>query len=225
MEKRRKVFACSMGDLFHEDVPFDEIDHVIAVIRKANKHTFMVLTKRPGRMAEYFERLSGENIHIYLEAAERNLEIATPSASCTPLHNLWLGVTAENQAAAEERIPILLRTPAAKRFVSVEPMLGPVDLRLLRSGPCNHNGCLQHISHPCEGCGYQGGKLPIDWVICGGETGPGARPMQPEWARSLRHQCRRAGVSFFMKKMSGGAPPPADLMVREYPEADNGNDS
>jgi len=178
-KKPRRIFVCSMGDLFHESVDFYWQAQVLSVIAECQHHTFMVLTKRPHIMADFFSR------HEVLDYCP----------------NLWLGVTAENQQAADERIPILLQTPAAVRFVSVEPMLGPVDLRL--RGNCSHcfkYGNQYHIAHPCEQCGYQGGVLPIDWVIAGGESGPGARPMQPEWVRGLRDQCQGVGVPFLFKQ-------------------------
>lgn len=110
-----------------------------------------------------------------------------------PLPNLWLGVSVENQEYVDERVPALIQTPAAVQFLSCEPLLGPIDLgRWIE---------------------------PIDWVICGGESGPGARPMHPDWARSLRDQCAEAGIAFFMKQMTRKAPIPADLFVREFPHA------
>jgi len=173
-KKPRRVFVCSMGDLFHPDVPLNVTKDVFDVMRRAgNKygHTFMVLTKRPKRMAEFIgllQRDKGDDFRRW------------------PLPFVWLGVTAENQQRADERIPILLQTPAAVRFVSVEPMLGPVDLT--------------HIPIPHGLVECHGGRLdPVNWVIAGGETGPGARPMHPDWVRSLRDQAVSAGVPFFFK--------------------------
>jgi protein gp37 len=118
--------------------------------------------------------------------------------------NVWLGVTAENQQRADERIPILLQIPAAVRFVSVEPMLGPVDLTQIDIGG---NVWINSLTGDCKSYHPYGGmwkinesKNKLDWVICGGETGPGARPMHPEWARSLRDQCQAAGTPFFFKQ-------------------------
>jgi protein gp37 len=150
--KPSKIFVCSMGDLFHEGVDDGFLCRIFDVMAVAEHHTFLILTKRPNRMREFFARCVHGNFQ-----------------------NIWLGVTAENQQRADERIPILLQIPAAKRFVSVEPMLGPIELRLV------------------------GGPGDLDWVICGGETGPGARPMHPDWVRSLRDQCVRAGTPFFFK--------------------------
>jgi len=153
-KKPRRVFVCSMGDLFHEDVPRWMRFEVMDIILQAKQHTFLILTKRPANMKEFFE--------WYYSKAGRTIET---------IKNLWLGVTAENQARADERIPILLQIPAAVRFVSIEPMLGPVNLNF----------------------------IGIDWVICGGESGSVARPMHPDWVRSLRDQCQYSGVPFFFK--------------------------
>ncbi|MFH2046993.1 MAG: phage Gp37/Gp68 family protein [Pseudomonadota bacterium] len=204
-KKPRRIFACSMGDLFHNDVQFEQIDAVIRVIAKARQHTFMILTKRPGRMAEYFMHLA------YM------LQIV--GYSHLPLPNLWLGVTAENQRTADERIPILLQIPAAVRFVSVEPMLGPVDL----SNDSMVDGDWSWLTG--EQYDWPDGtpvvrshrRIHIDWVICGAETGPGARPMNLEWARDLRDQCKESNVPFFFKKAGPkGTPTPDDLMIREF---------
>lgn len=168
--KPRRVFVNSMSDLFHDDVPGSFIADVLHVINHSfcNHHTFMVLTKRPDRMMRFFRDNPGEIIP-----------------------NLWLGVSVENQAAADERIPLLLQTPAAVRFVSCEPMLGPVDLRKVICSDGDELGPeLQNLGMGSE----------IDWVICGGESGPHARPMHPDWARGLRDQCLIAGVPFFFKQ-------------------------
>jgi protein gp37 len=165
--KPRRVFVCSMGDLFHEDVPWGFIAMVWLRMAQAPRHTYQILTKRPRGMLEWMRS----------EAHEAG-----------PMKHVWLGVTAENQEALDERKQWLVRTPAAVRFLSVEPMIGPVSDDL----------------------------TSIDWVICGGETGPGARPMNPEWAISLQEQCRNAGVPFFFKKWSAAADP-AIPMPREYP--------
>lgn len=166
-KKPRRVFVCSMGDLFHEQVPDEYIAKVWEVMNNASQHTFLVLTKRPQRMKDFLARL-GWYIHdrdgYPMEA------VLDEGGKCT-VKNVWLGVTAENQQRADERIPILLQIPAAVRFVSIEPMLGPVVI-------------------PEE--------WP-DWIICGGETGPGARPIHPDWVRSLRDQCQAAGTPFFFK--------------------------
>ena len=205
--KPRRIFVCSMGDLFHNDVQFEQIDAVIRVIAKARQHTFMILTKRPGRMAEYFTDLSTVNGATRFEYPGGVLDMRYHSSAISfrcgqPLPNLYLGVTAENQQRADERIPLLLQIPAAVRFISVEPMLSSVD-----------------ISHWLYMAGERIDQLNL--VICGAETGPGARPMYLEWARDLRDQCKEANVPFFFKKAGPkGTPIPNDLMIREFPRRD-----
>lgn len=211
-KKPRRVFVCSMGDLFHEDVSRWMRFEVMDIILQAKQHTFLILTKRPANMKEFFE--------WYYSKAGRTIET---------IKNLWLGVTAENQQRADERIPILLQIPAAVRFVSVEPMLGPVDLSL-------SDGVDLSVS---VGTGLKPGKSylinSLDWVICGGETGPGARPMHPDWVRSLVLQCKNAGVPIFVKQMgsvwakahssdrASNRPEewPEDLRIRELPPSRN----
>jgi protein gp37 len=179
-KKPRRIFVCSMGDLFHESVPNEWLDRVFETMRMSatgiysRDHVYMILTKRPGRMAAYLKRLKANK---------------GPDFTRWPLHFVWLGVTVENQDQ-DWRIKELLKIPAAVRFVSVEPMLGPVDLAGDEGG---------HNFFPFEN--EQGTITPgLDWVICGGESGPGSRPMQSDWARDLRDQCEVAGVPFFFKK-------------------------
>ena len=164
----RRIFVNSMSDLFHENLPDAAIDRVVGVMARAPQHRFMALTKRADRMRRYFDA----------------------AATREPLANLWLGVSVEDQARAEERIPQLLATPAALRFLSCEPLLGPLDLRAGLGAP------------------IAGGAAGVDWVIAGGESGPGARPMHADWARALRDQCRDAGVPFFFKQWGAWAPEP-----------------
>jgi len=174
-KKPRRVFVGSMGDLFHEAVPYSAIGPVLDRASRWTQHTFLLLTKRPDRMAAAISHLYGDN---------------------GPTRNVWLGVSVENQARADERIPVLLQIPAAKRFVSLEPLLGPVDL----------SRWLSPRQRPIAD-GYGGDCAPgwitdftaLDWVIVGGETGPGARPMHPDWVRSVRDQCVEAGVPFWFK--------------------------
>lgn len=177
--KPRRVFVCSMGDLFHEDVRDYQFYQVYEVMERCSHHTFLLLTKRPEIAKAVLTRYEGRT---------------------WPLPNVWLGVTAEDQTAADERIPILLKIPAALRFVSVEPMLGLVDLNQIivpGDNPMEYHVSALHEQH--DDCLYDS-PSQLDWVICGGESGPGARPMQPEWPRSLRDQCQAAGVPFFFKQ-------------------------
>ena len=197
--KPSMVFVCSMGDLFHDDVPFDFIDRVFKRINGSPQHDFLILTKRTERMREYFARsmkflcaaCQGTGCSYCLDHGYQNWEMK-------PYSNVWLGVTAENQEMADKRIPILLQIPAAVRFVSVEPMLGPVDLLSedYLGGCINCEICLDSP----EKCINRVNNLKLDWVICGGETGPDARPMHPDWVRGLRDQCQSAGVPFFFKQ-------------------------
>jgi len=178
------VFVDSMSDLFHEKVPDEYIALVFAVMAAAPRHTFQILTKRPERMRTLlsYEAFWG---YVTLQGMERFWglrELAMLDLGvASPLPNVWLGTSVENQAAADERIPQLIETPAAVRFLSCEPLLGPVEI----------------------------GDEALDrlhWVIAGGESGPRARPIDVEWAHDLRAQCGFAGVPFFMKQASGPRP-------------------
>lgn len=184
-KRPRRIFVCSMSDLFHPLVGSRDRHKIFCVMEMCRQHAFQLLTKRPEIMAQF--------IRLY---AKFNL---------WPLENVWIGVTAENQHMANERIPILLRIPAARRFVSLEPLLSEIDLGF---GP-------RESCHWCNGAGEwntaQSGAGEwvececttrnkwLSWVICGAETGPGARPMDLDWARSIRDQCQAADVPFFFK--------------------------
>lgn len=199
--KPSKVFVCSMSDLFHDDVPFSFLDELFGVMVAARKHTFLVLTKRPERMYEY------------MMTCQRG---ADDTGYKFPWEHIWLGVTAENQEQADKRIPVLLQIPAAVRFVSVEPMLGPVDMTRAMYGPDPEGMSWFGFT---DGIGYEAG---IQWVICGGESGPGARPMHPDWARGLRDQCLTAGVPYFFKQWGQYCYP--EQMTRDtYQQVDMGH--
>jgi protein gp37 len=210
-KKPRKIFVNSMSDLFHEDVPDIFIIDVLSVIAEASQHTFFILTKRPERMNEIFNHETIAN-DVWLQTSRG----VNAEKSPWPLKNLWLGVTAENQQRADERIPVLLQIPAAVRFVSAEPMLGLVDLSsyLSRCSSCNApinkndsswrwNGiCWEHKcpgNHPQVG--HFAANAGVDWVICGSETGPNRREACIEWIGDLCDQCEHAGVPFFLKQM------------------------
>jgi protein gp37 len=199
----RTVFVNSVSDLFHENVPFAFIDQVFAVMALTPQHTYQVLTKRPGRMAEYlngtYHRNPKDGVLSHIEqfrlrgipdGGMHHREIGKTWQ--WPLPNVWMGTSVEDQATADARIPHLLRCPAAVRFLSCEPLLGVVDLKLtlglkiLPPGPGN-----KWLYWPLD---------ELHWVITGGESGAGARPMHPDWARSLRDQCAQAGVAFFFKQ-------------------------
>lgn len=236
-QRPRRIFVNSMSDLFHENVPDDAIDRILAVMALAHWHTFQVLTKRPKRMRQYFAEkwqpaparevtIAGETISVPAEKrpgdrwdqVDRAIDelttqgrmfdqdrfwtpegalIGRPAWPRQPLPNLWLGVSVEDQAAADERIPHLLATPAAVRFISAEPLLGPVDVRWSLGHPIGiAAGFLERGS-------FSPGLEtlhPLDWIIAGGESGPGARPVHPQWINSLRDQCAAAGTAFFFKQ-------------------------
>lgn len=187
----RRIFVNSMSDLFHESVPDEWINRVFAVMSSGTRHVFQVLTKRPERMKKY-----------------------VTAAGWKTLPNVWLGVSVEDQETANKRIPHLLATPAAIRFISAEPLLGSVGLDNLIDIPPRSWGLSHHINalagHRWDESELFGSDKPyeddppntnrLDWVIVGGESGPGARPMHPDWARSLRDQCVDAGVPFFFKQ-------------------------
>lgn len=218
--KPRRIFVNSMSDLFHEDVPFEFIAAVFGVMSRARRHTFQVLTKRPKRMLEFCCWLLLQTQHKAAWVAQVNhaeficsepqghrgseksaVEALAISAHHDrfaifnqgrshgsyyrdwPLPNVWLGVSVEDQATADERIPLLLNTPAAVRWISAEPLLGPVNI----------NPHLELFTGT-------GDASSLDWVVVGGESGPKARPMHPDWVRGLRNQCEAAGVPFLFKQ-------------------------
>lgn len=213
--KPRMIFVCAHGDLFHENVPDEWIDKVFAVMGLAKHHTFQVLTKRPDRMREYMARRDDQGHHpaySYAVLMAMTGRWNTPemrSADFIPLPNVWLGVSVENQEAADQRIPDLLQTPAAVRFVSAEPLLGPVDLtNVAEDGHSAVDATREYPAYQAyDDWGDEADEMgpfddqpPLDWVIVGGESGRNARPMHPDWARSLRDQCVAADVSFFFKQ-------------------------
>jgi protein gp37 len=191
-KRPRRIFVNSMSDLFHEKVPFDFIDEVFEIMLRAHWHTFQVLTKRPERMLQWAMSTNARHGDL----------LGTPGGGepADPPKNIWLGVSVEDQAAANERIPLLLQMPAAVRWISAEPLLGEIDLtHVWRKGEdwTYIDNCLTGENSTKAGH-YFGKKL--DWVVVGGESGPGARPMHPNWARWLRNQCQTAGVPFFFKQ-------------------------
>jgi protein gp37 len=174
----------------------DVRDRLFTLIWNTPNLDWLLLTKRPDRMAEWMARPGSQ--------------VKGLGGVLRPLHNLWLGVSVENQAAADERIPQLLRTPAAVRFLSCEPLLGPVDLSKWLGEWCECGSGPHPNDTKCQDCGDRTGlHCPhIGWVIAGGESGPGARPMHPEWARSIRDQCQAAEVPFFFKQWGAFLPFP-----------------
>ena len=231
----KRIFVCAHSDLFHENVPDEWIDRIFAVMALAPHHTYLVLTKRAERMQRYMTGLDteitdGNGKHkrdarlegiewrsCMVEGAAQKLHNERtgedPSmwlAVHLPLPNVHIGVSIENQETAESRIPLLLKTPAAVRWVSAEPLIGPLDLRAILHGP---NGITHDALLPWGNLW----NASLDWVVVGGESGPGSRPMHPDWARSIRGQCVAARVSFFFKQWGDwidDSEVPAPLRVR-----------
>jgi protein gp37 len=213
-KKPAKIFVNSAFDLFHDSIPDEWIDRIFAVIALSPQHTFQVLTKRSKRMREYFgglEPWSNRVLSIRAATAPFMSRAGNPTEAINfPLPNVWLGVTAENQKAADERLPYLLATTAAVRWVSVEPLLGPIDLMRIdherdRGWEEPLNALKPYTLLEAEeewggDCKQTADRPALDWVVVGGESGPNARPMHPDWARSLRDQCEAAGVPFFFKQ-------------------------
>ena len=202
--KPTRYFVPSMGDLFHKDVPFWFVRNVWGMMALCPQHTFQVLTKRPKRMLDFVSR---EWVaHVHTERVTQRYTEPVLAGLCDILPNVWLGTSIENQAAADKRIPLLLQTPAAVRFVSAEPLLGAVELgkRCQICGKywfrsdlyCSEGDCLT------EDCGIDEDLVGLDWLICGTESGPGARPWDWDWIRSLRDQCQAARVPFFLKQIT-----------------------
>ncbi len=236
--KGRMIFPCSMTDWMADFVPDEWRDKMLAVMACARQHTFLALTKRADRQLAYLtvpdrRAMIAREANAMMRASCRGMEDALASvftwsrlehgapgeyanylAGITdrswPLPNLWLGVSAEDQPRADERIPLLRQTPAAVRWVSGEPLLGAIDFRSWLNLTCC-NGHLQpsreQVSCEIDDCCEAFNRDPLlHWIVAGGESGPGARPMQPNWARSLRDQCQAAGVPFFFKQWGEWAP-------------------
>jgi protein gp37 len=209
-KKPRRIFVCSMTDLFADFVSDEFIDRMFAVMALTPQHTYQVLTKRPQRMREYCHTLGGHHESDRVSLAMKKLHAETGygangawyTAGDQGWHfaNIWLGTSCEDQKAADARIPHLLATPAAIRFLSCEPLLGPIDLAHVKEVYVGESfqifNALDHPDTLNKGRCRQG----IDWVIAGGESGPHARPMHPDWARLLRDQCAAADIPFFFKQ-------------------------
>lgn len=235
-QKPAKVFVNSMSDLFHSGATKEFVAQVFAVMALTPQHTYQVLTKRPGVMRSW---LSDELFRTaVLDAA---FELWRPGCPETyqssagylthpapwPLPNVWLGTSVEDQKRADLRIPHLLETPAAVRFLSMEPLLGPVDLEFIHHFEPTCGGCSGLLSPAHEpSCGVEPGKhWGIDWVIVGGESGPGARPMHPAWVRAIRDRCVSAGVPFHFKQWGewkNGSAAPEGLSSRNHVVVNDG---
>lgn len=237
-KRPRRIFWNAHGDLFHDAVPDEWIDRVFAVCALTPHHQHLILTKRSERMREYVNNpppCEYPEVRIPLAIAKERLGYTgLEGYTRWPLPNVWLGVSVEDQARADQRIPDLLATPAAVRFISAEPLLGEISLAHIAVDLSETRGIFLDALD-----GYHWGvantdqlptKVPsLDWVIVGGESGPGARRMHPDWARSLRDQCEAAGVPFFFKqwgeyiahpapgaKWKDGTPVPPELKPVTY---------
>lgn len=252
--KPHMIFIGDMTDIFGEWVPFERLDKLFAVMALRPDLIFQVLTKRAERMVEYLTRRSlipGGTMMGGLQPWKtpcddvyRIVRKTKPDAELLwPLPNVWLGVSVEDQARAAERIPHLLRCPATVRWLSCEPLLGPLDLDQPRCEKHDREFARvdEHYGEICTECAADGGtgemphgmwldgcaienKSGIGWVVAGGESGRYARPPHPDWFRSLRDQCEAAGVPFFMKQMGGLRKShmpaiPMDLAILEFPNA------
>jgi protein gp37 len=209
-KKPQMIFVNSMSDLFHESIPdgwIDKIFNVMGDCSELREHVFQILTKRPARMLEYMNT-----------RARKAWNAPRMNRSSFPSNNVWLGVSVEDQKTADERIPLLLQTPAAVRWISAEPLLGPIQLTSIACRGAGYVDALSGRGH--DGLTSDDSAGPaIDWVVVGGESGPKARPMHPDWARSLRDQCVVAGVPFFFKQW--GQLEPVGI-VRDGDEVING---
>lgn len=213
-KKGRRIFVNSTSDLFHEALPDEAIDKVFAVMALCPQHTFQILTKRPERMRAYFldprrfDRIWDELDPICFWHGLTEGDIVPINL---PLPNVWLGTSVEDQDTADARIPHLLHTPAAMRFLSAEPLLGPIDLRRIAYESYEEGAVAERWTNALAGTveTWQPGRrlgwvgvapAKIGWVISGGESGPKARPTHPDWQRSLRDQCAATGMAFFFKQ-------------------------
>lgn len=229
--KSQTVFVNSMSDLFHDAVTDDQLDQIFAVMALTPQHTYQILTKRPERMQQYCDRLD-------LRRLMKAVDLPMPSGSyhiTLPLPNVWLGVTVENQKAVDSRIPLLLQTPAAVRFLSCEPLLEAIDLETPDAFPqWDYRPTYEYYRTATGITDPSPIKLKdgIDWAIIGGESGPKARPCSVEWIRSVVRQCTDAQVPVFVKQL-GSRPSglevqgtgkhndlddfPVDLQLRQMP--------
>ena len=217
--KPQRIFVNSMSDLFHDDVTNEQIAAVFGVMAACPQHTFQVLTKRPARMVEWFQWVSGKpgfsnplqaccmsaldferEHHSRGDAGPLHIDRCADPEGPWPLPNVHLGVSCENQETANKRIPVLLQTPAALRFISAEPLLGPVNLTEVGVTLCR-----DALRVDCEKQGLWHAERHLDWVIVGGESGSGARPCSSDWIVDIVGQCRRADIACFVKQLGSYA--------------------
>lgn len=239
----RTVFVNSMSDLFHDNVSFSEIAAIFGVMAASPRHTFQVLTKRPGRARAFFGWVAAQDIgldgtagrlHCVFEALRAEVGEELHTKHCAdpdgpwPLPNVWLGVSVEDQESANQRIPHLLACPAAVRWVSYEPALGPVDFRHIDADSAGHEwGQIDSLTGKNSDMGRPWRDAPgkLDWIVIGGESGTGARPFDLAWARSVLSQARKAGAACFVKQLGANAMDPpnglcgAATVVPDHAEA------
>jgi protein gp37 len=235
-KRPRRIFVNSMSDLFHEKVPDEWLDEIFARMALAPQHKYLVLTKRAARMRAYLsdrrsviriynlicDLVTAEEMPFVLIAPGVDEKFAPPGRriflDTWPLPNVCLGVSTEDQATADERVPRLLDTPAAVRFVSAEPLLGPIILTDLDVGGGLRWNALGHPKGGANGC--------LDWVIVGGESGHHARPFNIRWARDILDQCIAAKTPIIAEGTSGLSKTPAfflkQLGSRPYWDKVNG---
>jgi protein gp37 len=219
-KRPRRIFVNSMSDLFHESLPDEAIDQVFAVMALCPRHTFQVLTKRAERMRTYIAEVMADQAlglnRFGIAALWSGLHGPAGSLPAWPLPNVWLGVSCERQQEADERLPLLLRTPAAVRFISAEPLLGPISFRWAKWDDwCHSDGRGRSIVDQHDGLRM------LDWVIVGGESGPRARPFHLAWAEAIVEQCREARVACFVKQL--GACAMSDGYPMEYADSKGGD--
>ena len=206
VKKPKKIFVNSMSDLFHEKVDFNHILEVFKIIHLCKWHTFIILTKRPERMLDFFEWMQ-ETIET------QGLEMLADFQIHHGFENVWLGTSIEDQKTAQDRVPALLKTPAKVHFVSCEPLLGMIDLCEIRM-PDN-----RMLGNMLSNDFY---NTKIDWVICGGESGMNARPMHPFWVTQIHKDCKCANVPFFFKGWGEWIPAHTDdFYNRKFEKIDN----
>lgn len=212
---RPRVFCASLADVFDNEVDPAWRADLFKLIADTQNLNWLLLTKRVGNVM----KMANEVADMPRTGSHTGHLIAHQWRNGSPPKNVWLGATVVNQDEADRDIPKLLTVPAAKRFLSIEPMLGPMLLPFERLREWNRIALLNQQEHAVS---------RIDWVIVGGESGPGARPMSPDWARSIRDQCEEAGVALFVKQMGGSRDKrgelfdlPDDLRIREVPHANS----
>jgi protein gp37 len=190
-KKSKKIFICSMADIFHENVPFNWVEEIFYMIENCPQHTFQILTKRPERMIEFFDWYIARN-------SDHSVEL-----QWTMPDNIWLGVSCENQAMADKRIPLLMEIPAKVRFLSCEPLLEPINLSKFL--PIEWSEIAEDWIESWPGIGSYSRDAYPDWIIVGGESGAGSRPCHIDWIRDIASQCQSAKVPVFIKQLGSNA--------------------